>query len=86
MKEYLKERLTNYRTNKILVWQTLLANSGGFLGLLLKAVNIGTNPVEILLMFFALIIIAFLLYLTSILSYNINKVQGLLKKEEMKNE
>jgi len=87
MKNYLKERLNTYRTNKTLVWQTMIVTTGGTLSLLIKALNSKTNLVEIILMIVGIALTAFLFYLIIGISNemeDLHKKLKQLKQEELK--
>lgn len=86
MKDHLKEKLSTSRTNKTLIWQTMILTIGGVLGLFLKAVNSRTNLVEISLMALGLITVVFLAYIIGGISNEMDKLHKQLKQEESKNE
>lgn len=85
MKDHLKERLNTLRTNKTLIWQTMIVTIGGVLSLI-NSLNGKTNFLEIILMVIGAIIIVFLAYLTDCIGNNIATLHKELKKEELKNE
>jgi len=63
MKNDLTERLNIHRTNKTLVWQTMIVTFGATLSLLIKASNTKINWVEIFLMIMGFILTLFFFYL-----------------------
>ncbi len=86
MKNDLKERLNTCRTNKTLVWQTMIVTLGGAIGLLLKALNAGTNPLEIFLIVVGFSLSIFWFYLINCISDDMEKLHKKLKQqEELKN-
>jgi len=85
MKIYLKEKLNTQRTNKTLLWQTLLLTIASTLGLLIKAFNSGTNLFELLLIALGIAGVFVLLKLITNLTANIVFLQNELLKEEVKN-
>ena len=86
MKTTLKERLNTHRTNKTLLWQTMLVTIGGTLGLVIKALNSKTNWVEIVLMLLGFIMVIFWIYLINCISKEMEDLHKKLKQEELKNE
>ena len=84
MKEYLKEKLSTQRATKTLVWQTTIVTIGGSLGLLIKALNSGTNLLEIILMITGFILSTIWFYLIGCLSDNIEKTLNELKIKDDK--
>jgi len=76
-KDYLKELLNTYRSDKSHLWTALIVSMGGIIGLIIRAFNVKHNIVEI---FFVLIGIVFIILLLNFISEFNTQIKYVLEK------
>jgi len=79
-KDFLKELLNTYRTDKGHLWNSLIVSVGGTIGLIIRAFNIKNNILEILLILVGIFFIILLFNLIDSFNHKIYNVLDKLKK------
>ena len=82
-KDYLKELLNTYRSDKGHLWNSLIISVGGTIGLFIRAFNVKNNIVEIVLIILGIAFIIVLINFVNEFNYKINSTLDKFKSGDI---
>jgi len=80
-KETIKEALNNHRLNKTIIWNSFLWTTAGTIGLIIKNINVKSNPFDFVFIALGLFFMALTLHFNQESTNDIQRLWLILKKK-----